>query len=328
MLRVGVIGLGVGERHIYGFNQSRHARTTKICDIDHDKLEVVSARSGVKDTTVDADEILLDPKIDVVSIASYDEYHAKQVIMALDAGKHVFVEKPICLTEPELDSICEAYERAQIRGQNLKVSSNFILRREERFLKLKKRLEDGDLGEIYAVEGSYDYGRVRKLINGWRANTQHYSVMHGGGIHILDLFEWLTGQKFKPYATLANKIVTNQTKFQPNDLILSIGKFGDGILGKISANLGSQTEHFHQLKLYGTKGTFVHDCGSASYFFGSEPGVIREIDNTPFPSSMKGDLLPDFISAIVEDAPLLIDFHHVERIMRTSLAINAQVRVE
>ena len=328
MLRVGVIGLGVGERHIYGFNRSLHAKTTKICDRDKEKLADVSARSGVKDMTVDANDILLDPKIDVVSIASYDEYHAEQVIMALNTGKHVFVEKPICLTEHELDSICEAYERSQKRVKKPKVSSNFILRREERFLKLKKRVEDGDLGEIYAVEGSYDYGRVRKLINGWRANTKHYSVMHGGGIHILDLFEWLTGQKFVPYSTLANKSVTNQTKFQPNDLILSIGKFGDNILGKISANFGSQTEHFHQLKLYGTRGTFVHDCGSASYFFGSEPEVVRETDNSPFPSSMKGDLLPDFISAIIDDAPLPIDFHHVEKIMRTSLAINAQVHME
>ncbi len=324
MLRVGVIGLGVGEQHIYGFNQSVHSKTTRICDNDTVKLADVSARSGVKDTTENAADIILDPEIDVVSIASYDEFHAQQVIMALDTGKHVFVEKPICLTLSELDCICDAYERSRRRGEKLKVSSNFILRHEERFLKLKKRIEAGELGEIYLVEGSYDYGRVGKLTNGWRANTQKYSVMHGGGIHILDLFVWLTGQKFEPHSSLTNKVVTSQTKFRPNDLILTIGKFGDNILGKISANFGSQTQHFHQLKIYGTKGTFIHDCDSASYFFGSEPEVVRERDVTPFPATMKGDLLPGFISEIVSGAPSSIDFNHIEQIMRTSLAIEAQ----
>ncbi|KJE37153.1 hypothetical protein UF64_00240 [Thalassospira sp. HJ] len=322
MLRVGVVGLGVGERHIHGFNGSPYATVTRICDINPRKLADVADRSGISDVTTNAEDILLDPEIDVVSIASFDEYHAKQIVMALDAGKHVFVEKPLCLTEMELDEICEAYAHAKIRGENLYVSSNFILRRELRFMKLKKNIELGKLGDIYAVEGSYDYGRVSKLIDGWRAQTPKYSVMHGGGIHILDFFKWLTGYNFLPHAALANKTVTLGTKFRPYDHILSIGKFGDEILGKISANFGSQTAHFHQIKVYGTKGSFIHDCGVSTYFFGSEPNVLREIENDPFPSSNKGDLLPEFISAIIHNTSLDIDFEHVESIMRASIAVD------
>tara|TARA_B100000963_G_scaffold359660_1_gene387658 strand:+ start:21950 stop:22936 length:987 start_codon:yes stop_codon:yes gene_type:complete len=323
MLKVGVIGLGVGERHIYGFNKSQYATTVKICDINSKKLADVSSRSGIKETTTNSDDIILDPSIDVVSIASYDEYHAKHVIDALDAGKHVFVEKPICLTSKELDSISEAYLRACNRGSKLLLSSNFILRQEERFIRLKRRIDDGELGDIFSVEGNYDYGRVDKLVFGWRAKTPGYSVMHGGGIHILDLCQWITGFPYSPKSALTNKSVTCGTDFCPPDTILSIGKFGDNIIGKIGANFGSQTKHFHQIKVYGTRGSFIHDCGVSKYFFGSEPNVICEVDTSPFPSSEKGDLLPNFVSAILDGAPLDIDFEHVKRIMEISLAVDA-----
>lgn len=322
MLRVGVIGLGVGERHIYGFNSSPDAKTVRICDVDSKKLADVSKRSGVTDTTTDPTQILLDPNIDIVSIASFDECHAQQVIMALETGKHIFVEKPICLTEAELDAICVAHAKAKARGQDLKVSSNFILRREARFLALKQCIDAGELGDIYAVEGCYDYGRVKKLVSGWRAKTPGYSVMHGGGIHILDLCQWLTGQAYMPQVALAHKAVTCGTNFKSPDIILSLGHFGNSIIGKIGANFGSQTAHFHQIKIYGTKGTFIHDCAKTTYFFGSEPSVTRREDTTPFPSSKKGDLLPEFVAAIAHGTALEVDFNHVQGIMRTSLAVD------
>ena len=264
----------------------------------------------------------MDSSIDIVSIASFDEYHAQQIITALDEGKHIFVEKPMCLNGQELDKISAAYQRAKIRGLDLKVSSNFILRREARFLALKSKIELGKLGDIYAVEGSYDYGRVAKIIEGWRSKTPEYSVMHGGGIHIIDLICWLTGHSYLPHAALAQKAVTRGTNFEPYDHILSIGKFGERILGKVSANFGAQTSHFHQIKVYGTKGSFIHDCGVSTYFYGSEPDVIRETDITPFPSSNKGDLLPEFVWAIVKNSKLEIDFQHVKNIMRSSIEVD------
>ena len=322
MLNVGVIGLGVGEQHIYGFNRSPNAQIKCICDLDTDKLKEVSIRTKVSNITKDPNDILLDPKIDVVSIASFDECHSEQVIIALNSGKHIFVEKPICLTAAELDAISKAHARAIKQFPKLKVSSNFILRQEARFIELKRRIDSGELGEVYSMEGSYDYGRLKKLISGWRAKTPDYSVMHGGGIHILDLFQWLTGQVYIPCAALAHKSTTKRTNFQPPDLITSLGYFGDKIVGRVGANFGSQTGHFHQIKVYGTKGTFVHDCGKTYYFFGSEPGEIRIKDNLPFPSSAKGDMIPSFISAIVNGTNLEIDFSYIKQIMRTSISVD------
>ena len=109
MINVGVIGLGVGEQHIYGYQKSKYANPIKICDVDKTKLAEVANRSGIKNITTDPEQILTDPNIDVVSIASFDQFHAEQVIKALKNGKHVFVEKPLCTSRGELDEIVATY---------------------------------------------------------------------------------------------------------------------------------------------------------------------------------------------------------------------------
>ena len=325
MLNVGVIGLGVGEQHIYGFQKSKYADPILICDFDEKKLTDVAIRSGIKNSTTDAEQILTDPNIDIVSIASFDQFHAEQVIAALRNGKHVFVEKPLCLTRSELDDISKEYAQTKKLGLNLHLSSNFILRREERFIKLKKRILDGGLGEIYSVEGSYDYGRLKKLTGGWRSSVRNYSIVNGGGIHILDLLQWLTEEKFSVISAISNKASTLDTAFKPDDNVIAIGNFGKKIIGKISTNFGSQTPHFHQIKIYGTKGTFVHDCGVGNYYFGSEPNEKKEIDKTSFPTSTKGDFIPNFVEAIFFEKKQEIDFETVHDVMHTSLEINEKI---
>lgn len=325
MLKVGIIGLGVGEKHIDGYRSSGLAEVVKICDFDRGKLHEVARRNRVKNLTLSATDVLDDPTIDVVSIASFDNYHTDQIIRALRHKKHVFVEKPLCLNQIELNNIKAAYSAAINQGFKPILSSNFILRLEDRFIKLKKCIENGMLGEIYLVETCYDYGRLKKITEGWRTLIEDYSVMHGGGIHVLDLVQWLTGKNYNCKSALASKVVTQGTCFKPPDAILSFGYLGSDIIAKVGANFGSQTRHFHQLKIYGTKGTFVHDCGDAQYYLGSEPDVVNYRDDSLFPSTKKGDLIPRFIDAIANDTVLDIDFDYVTSLMQTSIDITQRV---
>jgi len=130
-LNVGIIGLGVGEKHIIGYESEKRCSIFKLCDFDKKKLMDVSRRHNNYNTTMDPNEILEDPKIDVVSIASYDNFHAKQVIKAIENGKHVFVEKPICLNQKELSSIVKTMNN----NPKIKLSSNFVLRKVTKFEK-------------------------------------------------------------------------------------------------------------------------------------------------------------------------------------------------
>ena len=96
--KIGIIGLGVGEKHIIGYNKHKACQVVLVCDFCEKKLNTVSKKHTDLKITKDPDEILLDPSIDIVSIASYDNYHYEQIIKALNNNKHVFVEKPLCIT--------------------------------------------------------------------------------------------------------------------------------------------------------------------------------------------------------------------------------------
>ena len=321
-LNVGVIGLGVGSKHLDAFHKNPFCHVKCMCDLDTKKLQGHQKKfPEIKKTTI-AEEVLNDPTIDIVAIASYDCHHSDQILQAFENRKHVFIEKPLCTTRDDFEKI----KAAHALNSDLVVSTNFVLRREPRFTTLKQKIENGLLGEIFLAEGSYDYGRLKKLTHGWRGDDPNYSVMHGGGIHIIDILTWLVGSRFCPKIVLKNKFNTMDSKFKNSDLILTAGNFESGAIGKIIANYGSATPHFHQLKIYGTKGTFVHDCGIAHYLFGREPNVKTYADKTPFPATNKGDMIPEFVNFLAKRTKhLSVDFQRVCEVMDTSLRIEEQV---
>ena len=112
-LNAGIIGLGVGEWHISGYEQDPRCNVVALCDSDPRRLREVGSRHPKRRLTDDADGVLSDPNIDVVSIASYDACHHKQIIRALENGKHVFVEKPLCLFENELEEMIKNFPDIQ-----------------------------------------------------------------------------------------------------------------------------------------------------------------------------------------------------------------------
>ena len=128
-LSAGIIGLGVGEKHIEGYHSHPQCKVKALCDFSGEKLAMAREKYPQLELTEHADEILEDPEINVVSIASYDNYHYDQIIKAIEHNKHVFVEKPVCLHEHELVHI-----RALLKEKpHLKLSSNLILRMSPRF---------------------------------------------------------------------------------------------------------------------------------------------------------------------------------------------------
>ena len=322
-MNVGIIGLGVGEKHLETFQSHPGINEVSVCDFNQDKLKDVMKKHKNINSCKNPNEILRDPNIDLISICSYDNFHCDQIIDALNNKKHIFVEKPICLSEKELSSIKSIYSQ----NKELKVSSNFILRKEPRFIELMERVRRGELGEIYYAEGSYDYGRLPKITNGWRGQIENYSVMHGGGIHLLDLLMWVCDLKLKNAIGLSSKKQTFDLPFSGPEFSSSLLEMEKGAIFKLTANFGSSTPHFHQIKVYGTKGTFVHDCNDAKYFFGKEPNVETENIKGDFPGTQKGDLLGDFIDSIIYDMPFDLDAEKVFEVMSSSVKIEKNMKV-
>jgi predicted dehydrogenase len=310
-----VIGLGIGEQHVVGYLKNPTISRVFVYDIDPRKVHNICQKYENVDPISSFEKICINPTISFVSVASYDSSHCNQVVQLIKSQKNIFVEKPLCTSYAELNLIKSTYQK--YHGNNLLIKSNFILRKERRFQTLKQKIINGDLGEIYYAEGSYDYGRYHKLIEGWRADEPNYSVMNGGGIHIIDLFQYLTGHYYKPVSSIQR---ATQANTAINDLHITLGYLGQDCVAKVGCVFNSQTPHYHQIKIYGTRGTFVHDCGQGQYFFNHEPNVQQQQDRNKFPDAKKYDLIDKFIEESEKLDNKEGSFDHIYRIMESALA--------
>lgn len=321
-LRAGVIGLGVGEQHIVGYDSHPDCRTVAICDIDAAKLAEVAGRYPQCRATAEPRDIIADPEIDIVSVCSYDDAHSAQVVAALEAGKHVFVEKPLCVSRSELDAI----RAAHAARPDLKISSNLVLRRSPRFLDLRRRIAAGELGVVYLLEGDYNYGRLHKLTEGWRGRVPGYSVMLGGGVHIVDLMLWLTGDRVVEVAAFGTGLATRDTAFDGDDTRIAILRFASGMLAKVSANFACVYPHHHRISLYGTRATFENNVDAALLYESRDPAAAPERLDTAYPGVAKHALIGNFIDSITGRSEPIVASEEIFACMDVCLSIDEAVR--
>lgn len=294
-LRAGVIGLGVGQKHAEALAGNPDCELVAICDHDAATLAQVASRfPTVRPVERDVD-ILDDPTIDLVCIASYDNFHFAQTMRALEQGKHVFVEKPFVLHEHEARAVC-----ARLRQRKtVRLSSNLILRRSPRFVDLRRRIEAGELGRLYHLEADYYYGRLDKITEGWRGKLEFYSAVHGGGVHVADLLMWLAHDRIVEVSAMGNAMATEGTGFRNFDNVLAAIRFAGGAVGKIGVNFGCVFPHFHAVNLYGTKATFVNGTECGRLYSSRDPKVTPLRLETAYPGTHKGELIASFVNAIL-----------------------------
>jgi predicted dehydrogenase len=298
---VGVVGLGVGEQHARAYLATGRCELRWVYDLDINKSKQVIGELGTGAIANSFEEMLQDPDLDVVSIASFDDAHYEQVVAALNGGKHVFVEKPLCRTVAELRVISQLWSSRQGK---LKLYSNLVLRAAPLYRWLKQRITSGDFGEIYAIDGDYLYGRLPKITEGWRKNVENYSVMEGGGVHLIDLILWLTGQRPSSVWGAGNRICTRNSEFRYNDYAAATLQFRSGLIARLTANFGCVQRHQHALRIFGTKQTFVYDDAGPRLHISRDPDLTpTAIGHSALPKG-KGDLIDDFVSAVQDDQDL------------------------
>lgn len=317
MLNAAIIGLGVGERHIAGYEAQGGARVVALCDIDEQKREMAARRYPGRRITAHAEDVLSDPDIQVVSVASYDDAHFGQVLGALDAGKHVFVEKPLVLRPDDARAVREKLKSRP----DLRLSSNLILRKVPRFADLKRRIGAGEFGTVFSLEANYQYGRLAKLTDGWRATMPGHSVVLGGGIHMADLAMWLLDDTIIEVSAFGNRIASAASPHPNFDCVTASVRFAGGAVGQISANYGCVRPHYHALAVYGTEATFFNDPGDALLYRSRDPEREPERLDTAYPAAAKGDAIPSFLDSILGRGAPSVDEEDVFRSLSVCFAI-------
>jgi len=298
MLNAGVIGLGIGEKHALAYQNHSKANLKAICDFNVDKLKELNLKFPNTNMETDSQSILEDDEIDMLSIASYDNFHSAQIIKALECGKHVMAEKPLCLNQGEMLKIFKAKKN----NPNAKLSSNLVLRTNSRFKKLKKDLSEGKFGEVYYLEGDYLWGRKNKLF-GWRAEMNYYSIILGAAIHMIDLIMWLLGSRPVSVQALGNDISNKNTNLKFNSFAIVILKFENGVIAKLTGDGGCIHPHFHGLKIFGTEQTAISTLHEAYYLKKIETNFKQIPINEPYPDKeAREKVIHSFINSVLDSS--------------------------
>lgn len=296
MLRCGVIGLGVGLHHARSLARGGHSELALVCDLDEAKVRAALDEFPGARAVADASAILADPRIDLVVVAGYDDSHADQVVAALDNGKHVFVEKPMCLTRGEALRIRDALGRSP----ELRLSSNLGLRTSSRFSGVRDAVLSAGMGEIYHIEGEYLWGRKQKLLEGWRKDMAFYSIVHGAAVHMVDLVMWITGCRPVRVSGVGNGLATAGGAFRYRDFASFHLEFESGMTARVAAHGGCVHPHFHRLAVYGTDKTFLHDLNGAVWVESSDPEAVPVHDVGDYPArGCRGRVLESFVESLV-----------------------------
>ncbi|MCH1626480.1 Gfo/Idh/MocA family protein [Ferdinandcohnia quinoae] len=268
MLKVGVIGVGsISEFHIKPYLANEQVELVALCDLNEKRLAEKGELYGVSQLYRSYHELLENEAIDAVSICTWNNSHAEIAIAALDAGKHVLVEKPLSMTVAEAEAIQEAVERT---GKVLQVG--FVRRHGDNAKLLKTFIDNDELGEIYYAKTSC----IRRLGNpgGWFSDR----TKSGGGplidlgVHMIDICWYFMG-KPRPvsvsgntYSRLGNRSHIEHLSFYKaadydptlndvEDLTNALIRFENGasILVDVSFTLQAKKDEIY-VKLFGEKG--------------------------------------------------------------------------
>lgn len=317
-LGVGIIGLGVGLRHAQAVQQDPRTRLAGVADQDAN----IAARRGRElspdQTATDYRELLANPAIDLIIVATPDHFHRDQTVAALLAGKHVLVEKPMA---PSLAECQDMVDAARAAGKLLMVGHS--VRFTPAFTTIKTLVDHGDLGEIYYVGSSYehDYGRLKRPA-AWRFDPKYARHQFlGGGCHAVDLLR-LFLPDIRKVAAVSNHFSLPESP--KDDCILALYRAGNGAAGRVQVTAGCKRPYEIALQVYGTTGTFVADNVSdrMRYWTLRVPGledrwmeVPVNVNNHPFDAQ-----LAHLVAAITGEVEPLIPGEEGMRTVALALA--------
>ena len=194
---------------------------------------------------------------------------------------------------------------------------NFILRRSPRFAALKRRVDAGDLGTPYYLEGDYIHHVPNKIIDGWRGRISVYSPLFGGGIHLVDLLRWIVGNDVEAVCAMGGALATAGTGYRFDDTSVALLRFVGGALAKVMVTLVPRHPFFHAVRVFGTEATFENRSGDALWYTGED--AAQAVTET-YPGYDKGDLIPDFIAAIRQEREPEVSAGDVFHVMNICLS--------
>jgi predicted dehydrogenase len=346
-LVVGLVGCGGRGTHDADlFRKTPNVELKYVCDVDEGRRHATAQKLGVdsKNAVSDMRRILDDKSVDIVVVGTPDHWHSPAAILACDAGKHVYVEKPISHNIREGRLLVEASARNKVLVQH-----GTQVRSTPTIIEAVKLLREGMIGDVLVAKcwniqmrraiapgqnidppAGFDYEnwvgpatmipyRTNRVHQRWTM-WYHFGAGEAGndGVHDLDYCRWGLGVETHPnkVSGQGGKYFTDDEKEFPDTQQVTFEYSGDG-------KVGSQRMLIYEQRLWSTN--YPHNCDSGSEYYGtkgqlfvSRRGKLQVIDGKNKPVTVDVPLGP-------QD-----DVLHVKNLcdaIRTGVKLNADALV-
>jgi predicted dehydrogenase len=254
---VGIVGYGwAATGHIPAINASTLGQVTAVCSSRPLEAAELSSQYGSNITVYhDLDEMLANPGIHVVSICSYPAQHLKQAVKAAKAGKHLILEKPLCLSLKDLRALEKAVKQARV-----KTCVCFEVRFSSQFITTKSVIDSDVLGKIHYGEVDYYHG-IGPWYGQFRWNVKKNaggSSLLSAGCHALDALLLCMGGDVESVSSYATRSANRELKkYEYPSTSVTILKFNDGRVGKVTSCIDCLQPYYFHTHLVGSEGSLL-----------------------------------------------------------------------
>ncbi len=314
LLRVGVLGCGpiAQAAHFESCTKAANATLHAICDVADDLRARMEATHAPERSYADYDAMLADPELEAVIVATADAFHVPAALRALEAGKHVLVEKPLCADVAEAEALAAAAARA---GRIVQIGH---MKRYDAGLQAARAFIADGMGEMAALKAWYCDSTHRypmtdavqpRIVTSRAARKpsedpkadldRYYMLAHGS--HLLDTARYFAGPIEAVDARLSSRAGMRCWFVDV--------EFTSGALGHLDLTVAVRMDWHEGFQIYGEKGSILGRTFNPWFFRTSEVDIFDERD-----AATRRVLGPDghfyrrqlegFAAAILDGAPM------------------------
>lgn len=322
---VAIVGPGwVAGAYLEVFRQRDDVHVTHVVDATE-----AGARAFVEAHNLDAavhdriEAALADKALDIVGVYTPHHLHASLAIAAAKAGKHLIVEKPLCLSLEELKAMRQA-----VRSAGVKSITGFVLRWNPLLEIIRRNVAGGTLGDIIFAEVDYLHSIVGKpYTKPWHCTRKTGGTsMLMGGCHAVDAIRFIVDQ---PVLEVSGVSTTRTQALDYPSTEIALLKFAGGSVGKVSVCLECVMPYVFNVEVFGTRGSFRNNRFAGDLFqgqtgFASIPTITpdsSDVSHHPFAGEVD-----HFIRCLSEDRRPLPDIEDAAETIEICLATEMSAR--
>ncbi|MCC2642047.1 MAG: oxidoreductase domain protein [Nitrospira sp.] len=244
-IKIGIIGCGWATEtlHLPSLRRVGGYQIAAVADLDTMRSELLASRMGIRQWFSKPSQLIEHPDVEAVAICVPPDHHASLAVEAINAGKHVFIEKPMTLSIDQADRLAAA-----AKGSGSKVLVGFNLRWHRLLLHAKRLVDASSVGSLISMRTVFTNALQHDETSpAWRKDRGcGGGVIHDLAVHHFDLWRFLLSTEVREISASCRS-----DSGQDQAAIIS-ARMANGLL--VSSVFAHGTSNDHQVELYGTKG--------------------------------------------------------------------------